>query len=359
MSDSLQWIEPGRRFGFDDLVFWRRRGEAPFEAVAAGIDTIVVGPHASAAFPAELRPFISPGLTRRKQFDFSDVMTASLGRRWAEADPHVVYIENPLSRVVLDPNRARPADPIGALREFYARLARQRAGETTSFSGVDVIRPITFGGEDVIVEPADESGWRALGAALAVAAANGFDAYRGCCDRVLATVLAARRTGAPLRLISLHDTMNTKMRPDGAIVVERPESDRLPRWVNFGNKGDAQGEAEADPLTIGAAEMRRIARAWADAFGLDEARRATEITLNRPYKGAFESVHYGARLSALGEPSVGAVQAEFLRETLLGPAATAHLHQPGEDWPAVDAPHIGRIATALAVAGAELRQSAR
>jgi hypothetical protein len=107
--------------------------------------------------------------------------------------------------------------------------------------------------------------------------------------------------------------MNTKMRADGAICVERPESDLLPRWVNFGNKGDAQGEAKTDSLTIGAAEMRHIACAWADAFGLNEAQRAAEITLNRPYKGAFDSVHYDARLSALGELNVGAVHVEYNR----------------------------------------------
>jgi len=66
-------------------------------------------------------------------------------------------------------------------------------------------------------------------------------------------------------VIGLHDTMNTKMRADGAIVMERPAADRLPELVNFGNKGDERGDAGSDPLTIRAAEMRRIADAWAQA----------------------------------------------------------------------------------------------
>jgi N-formylglutamate amidohydrolase len=145
------------------------------------------------------------------------------------------------------------------------------------------------------------------------------------------------------------------MRGDGAIVVQRPEADRLPRWANLGNKGDTHGDALDDPLTLDGAELRRIAAAWADAFGLDGAERETDILLNRPYKGAFETVHYGARLRLLAAARVGAVQVEFLRETLLGPAAVATLHEPGDGWPQVDAAHIGAIAAALARAGQALR----
>ena len=39
-----------------------------FKDVASRIDTVVFGPHASAAFPTELKPFISASLSRRKQF---------------------------------------------------------------------------------------------------------------------------------------------------------------------------------------------------------------------------------------------------------------------------------------------------
>lgn len=354
MTSDLLWIDAGRRFGFDDLVF-RHDRQRPFAEAAGAIDTIVLGPHASAALPAELRPFIAPGLTRRKQCDFSDIITASLGRAWVAADPRVVYVENPVSRLVLDPNRAPPADPVAGLREFYQRLARQRAGESVSFGGVDAVRPITFGGEDVLAEPGSPAAWQTLATTLAEVAVRTVTAYRACCDEVLRAVLERRPAHAPLRVFSLHDTMNTKMRADGAIVVERAPADRLPQWANLGNKGDAQGNAQDDPITLEGAELRRIAAAWADGFGLQGAARDEQILLNRPYKGAYETVHYGARLRALGQPRVGAVQVEFLRETLLGPTAVARLHAPGTDWPAVDDAHIAGIAAGLARAGQALR----
>lgn len=109
--------------------------------------------------------------------------TSSLGRAWAAADPGVVFVENPHSRLVLDPNRSPPADVMPGLREFFVRLQRQRAGEKIPFGGIDA-------------------------------------------------VFKARKPGTALRVISLHDIMNTKMRADGAIVVERPAADRLPQLVN-------------------------------------------------------------------------------------------------------------------------------
>ena len=168
-------------------------------------------------------------------------------------------------------------------------------------------------------------------------------------------MLKSRSAGAALYIIGLHDTMNTKMRADGAIVIERPAADRLPELVNFGNKGDERGDAGSDPLTINAGEMRRIADAWARGFGVDAATRAAAITLNRPYQGGFEVGHYGAQLAARKAPRVGAVQVEFLRETLLGPRATAHIQRPGDDWPAVDGPHLDGIVAALIAAGRLLR----
>ena len=161
---GIDWIPAGQQFGFDDLVFWQGKGEAPFSAVAKRIDTIVLGPHASARFPAELRPFVDAGLTRRKQYDYSDVITSSLGRAWAAADPGVVFVESPHSRLAHDPNRAPPADVMSGLREFFARLERQRAGEKVAFGGIDAVRPITFSGETVLRPPADEAEWSALAA---------------------------------------------------------------------------------------------------------------------------------------------------------------------------------------------------
>lgn len=355
MNPAIDWIATGKTFGFDELVFWQGKGRESFDRVASRIDTIVLGPHAGARFPGELQPFINPALTRRKQYDYSDVITSALGRAWAAADPGVVFVENPHSRLVLDPNREPPADVMPGLREFFARLDRQRAGEKVAFGGIDAVRPITFSGETVLRAPRNDADWSALQQALAAARRMGPESYRSACDRVIEAVLQTRKTGAALRVFSLHDTMNTKMRADGAIVVERPVADRLPQLVNFGNKGDGRGEAGNDPLTISAAEMRRIADAWSQGFGMDAAAGPGAITLNCPYKGAFETVHYGAKLAALNNPRVGAVQVEFLRETLLGPAATAMLHQPGGDWPAVDEQHLSTIVSALVAAGTRLR----
>ena len=354
-NSAIDWIPAGQRHGFDDLVFWHDKGSVPFVARAAKIDTIVLGPHAGARFPTELQPFVADGLTRRKQYDFSDVITGPLGRAWAAADPHVVFIECPHARVALDPNRAPPPDPQADLRAFFERLQRQHAGESVSFSGIDAIRPITFSGETVLVPPANEAQWAALTGALASVRALGHDAYRSACDQVIDAVLQARAPDAPLVVVGLHDTMNTKMRADGALVVERPPADRLPTLVNFGNRGDANGDALAQPLTLPGAEMRRIADAWAHAFGIGPSARADAISLNRPYPGGYEVIQYGALLAQSGQPRVGAYQVEFLREALLGPKATAHLHQPGGDWPAVDAAHLAGIVGALVEAGRLLR----
>lgn len=355
MAPPVLWIDDGRRFSFDDIVLWQGRGRQAFAEVARDIDTIILGPHASAHFPGELRAFVSPELTLRKQCDFSDLLTSDLGRAWAAADRHAVFIENPVSRLVLDANRAPPADTLAGLREFYRRLAQQRAGESVGFGGVDAVRPITFGGEAVLLEPTSAAQWEALGRALAAAAERTVAVYRASCDSVLQAVLECRPAGAPLHVFSLHDTMNTRMRSDGAIVLARPQTDRLPRLANLGNRGDAQGEEQNEPLTIAGAELRRIAAGWVEAFGLQGSARASDILLNRPYKGAFETVHYGARLRSLAAQRTGAVQVEFLRETLLGPAAIAQLHAPGDDWPEADAAHIGAIAASLAHAGRLLR----
>jgi len=355
MNSAIDWIPSGQGFGFDDLVFWQGQGDSAFSAVAAHIDTIVLGPHAGARFPAELQAFIDPSLTRRKQYDYSDVITGPLGRAWAAADPGVVFVECPHARVVLDPNRAPPIDAIANLRAFFDRLQRQRAGESIGFGGVDAIRPITFSGETVLRQPSSEAEWAALAAALAAARQQGHDAYRSACDEVVGMVLEKRPKNAELMVVGLHDTMNTKMRADGALVVERPVADRLPELVNFGNKGDARGEFVSEPLSLDAAAMRRVAAAWAQGFRLDAVAQATAITLNHPYPGGYEVGHYGAILSASQRPHVGAFQVEFLREALLGPAATAHQHLPGGDWPAVDEAHLKGVVSALVEAGRLLR----
>lgn len=148
---------PGGSLHSKTWCFWQTAGQQPFEQAAAQIDTIVLGPHASAAFPSELKPFVNPELTQRKQCDFSDVLTSTLGRLWAQCDAHTVFVENPHPRLAGDANRAPRVDPMADLREFFARLARQKNGDKVSFAGIDAIRPLTFSGEPVLLEPQSEA----------------------------------------------------------------------------------------------------------------------------------------------------------------------------------------------------------
>jgi hypothetical protein len=46
---------------------------------------VITGPHASAAFPKEMLPFVDPRFTKRLQFDFTDVSASPVARRWCES----------------------------------------------------------------------------------------------------------------------------------------------------------------------------------------------------------------------------------------------------------------------------------
>ena len=89
----------------------------------------------------DLLPPGDPALTRRKQYDYSDAITSPLGRAWAAADPAVIFVECPHSRVVLDPNRAPPADAMSSLREFFRRLERLRAVGQISTDRISLMSP--------------------------------------------------------------------------------------------------------------------------------------------------------------------------------------------------------------------------
>ena len=351
MTGDLLRHEPGRTFGFTDLVTWHDKPR-PFTDVAASIDTVILGPHASATFPAEFAPFVDPSLDLRRQCDFSDCLTSPLGRLWARADPSVVFVENPFSRLVSDPNRPPPDDPIAGLRQCFERIAQAEAGTLPSLAGVDAIRPITFSGAPVLREPRSEQQWTELTDILRDCIARGPAAYAAITAEVIDQVLAARPS-RPVLVISLHDTMNALMRPDGAIADMRSPSDLLPTWVNFGNRGDTTGNPTGDmPVSLAAPQANRLLRSWQTALRANLA----DFTLNRPYKGAYETQLWGERLTPRGARS-GAIQVEFRREALLTPEAAAHLAEPGSDWPAPDMFHLGRIAVALATAGGAYRAS--
>ena len=379
VDDAPIWLAENRQFGFDDLVHWRGKVHGAdlgdFEHIARRISIVVLGPHASAAFPHELHPFVSPSLTRRKQHDFSDVITGAVGRAWAACDARVVFVEAPHSRVAKDANREHKADLEPALREFFSRLRRQRAGEAgVSFAGVDGVRPISFSGEDVLLEPESDVAWARLIAALNAASRLGFEPYNAAVESVVAAVRAARVAASRVTLIGLHDTSSRKMRPDGAIVVERSAAEQLPALVNFGNLGDFRGEAKSGvkPLMDGAA-MRRVAHAWCSAFGFEHVdahfgepagyARDEVASFNRPYAGGVEVKRWARRLSAEGEEgglpfACDVFQVEFERDALLGDTVAAALREPGGGWPAVDEQHVANVASCLRAATDQLNPQA-
>lgn len=346
---DLMWTHAGRRFGAEDLVHWRRRKDRSLEAAIDDASIVVLGPHASAAFPQELKPFINPDLTLRRQLDYSDWLTGYLGRCWAEASDQVIFIENPHSRVVLDPNRAPSECPMETLKLCFQRL--RDVGPNAPLGGVDFIRPVTFGGWPVLLEPKSAQGWQALEKAWSSAAALGAMEYLRLSAQIV-EACARRCASVQRRLVvfSLHDTMNHKMGPDGAINIERPVADRLPFWVNLGNLGDPDGGALPDSaLSMDTGAARQMASTFLKALTAIEPGAAPEVTLNQPYKGARETQVFGASLAQAGLPSgSGAIQIEFRRESLLGTDATALLMSAGSDWPPIDVVRLQSIAKSLA-----------
>lgn len=367
---SLHWIPRSRQFVFDDIVFWKgkKRGDE-FCNIASRIDTIVLGPHASAAFPEELRPFICQKLTRRKQYDYSDVITGPVGQAWANCDEGVVFVENPHARIAVDPNREHGHDPEPDLRAFFAKLREMRSGRPgVSFVGVDSVRPITFSGEDVLIEPtletitdSDAVSWPSLVGALRQCYALGASVYESAVQQVIGLVTDAR-PGQPLTVIGFHDTNQWKMRNDGALVVERAPSEQLPSFCNFGNQGDFSGNEVPGKMLLGSGPaVREVARCWANAFGVaseqdfmkpKEHAFMEPVSFNRPYPGGYEVCFWAEKLRALGALLF---QVEFDRAVLLGPQAAAVLREPGVDWPDVDEAHITNVASKLHTANNVLR----
>jgi hypothetical protein len=368
---DVDWIPAGTTFGVDDMAWFAGRGERALEDVLPEVDLVVTGPHASAALPEEMAPFVDRRLTRRLQYDFTDVSTSPVARRWAEIDPRVLYIEDPHPRAVRDANRPRPADLLADLREACKRIEVAGPDERPSLTGVDAVRPVTFAYLPVLVPPAEEGGWRALGDALATAGALGVDRYEQIRDELIERVIEAklRRLAAlerrsmsaadwhsaiTLDHLSIHDTMNHTARADGAICVAREPVDRLPNVVALSNRGDPEGEVSVSdeptlraPIavpTLDPARLRSIGRAYAISLGADGE---GDVAYNRPYLGGYETQVVGPRLRHLEPLAVvrtdddparrlrfGSWQNEFLREFLLGPDATAQLAAPGVGWTA-------------------------
>jgi hypothetical protein len=380
------WIPAGTRFTSSDMVFHRDAATGDLADILEGVDLVVTGPHATAAFPAEMQPFVDPTLTRRIQFDFCDISTSPVARRWAELDPRVLYIENPHPRAVRDANRPRPPDLVASLQEAFARLDADPGGRP-SLAGVDAVRPVTFGYLPVLCRPGSGAEWEALGRALATVGSQGIDEYERVRDELVERVIEAklRRLAAidpaqvtptewasatHLDVLSIHDTMNLTARADGAVCVERPPEDRLPNVVALSNRGDEDGDVRPDDdpglrdevsiPSMDPARLRSIGHAYRQAF---DAHAPDDVAFNRPYLGGHETQIFGPRLRQLapravvrrpgGEPRrlhLGAWQNEFLREFLLGPEATAALTAPGDDWTGVPDERATWIASQLVAA---------
>lgn len=391
---GLVWIKKGKSFAFDDIVFYKDKGKKSFEEVAAQIDLIITGPHSTAAIPRELEPFMSQDFSQRKQYDFSDVSTFPIGRKWAELDERVVFIEDPHPRLIFDQNRPRPSDAAAQLTEAFARLAAQTKEKPASMSGVDAIRPVTFGGAEVLKTPAGAEDIQQLTHIILEVAESGSFFYAKTRDQVIETVFEKKgirlatldldnislkdfNSACMLHIHSLHDTMNTKIMPDGAVTVERPPADQMPLLVSLANRGGVRGELrysskgalpDLDTLSMPAAELRKIAASYAACFEIPAEKLEETIWLNRPYFGGLEVQLAGDRvrkLSARGQVlhqtgdllslHVAAFQSEFLREAMMGAKATVQIKTPGVDWPEIDEEHVDQFTRKCAAAHDMLR----
>jgi hypothetical protein len=352
------FLPAGRRFAPSELVFYARAQERTLAEAIAEADLLVSTPHSGSLIPAELAEFLQPGLSPRLQFDFTDMSTSAVARAWAARDPRVIVVENPHPRLVRDPNRERPADLAATLREAFARVRAAGPVNKVDLSGVDAVRPVMFNFMPLLREPADDDGFARMARAFQAAASQGLDVYERTRDDLLeqlveAKLRAARDSGQSRTLIalSLHDTMNHTARPDGAVAVERAPADRLPDLVALSNRGDAEGEPRGtEPVTMHPALIRALADAHRSGFAVADS---AQVQLNQPYLGSREITAYGARFRELADEAaaagltLGAVQAEFLREYLLGEEPAAALMQPGTDWPTVPSWWTDQIAAAL------------
>ena len=368
MTDATPLLIPaGTVFTPDDLIFYFDRDSRTLDEAIAAADVLVSCPHSGAAIPAELSRFLAPEFTRRLQFDFSDQSTSPIVRRWAQIDPRIVYVENPHPRMIRDPNREKPADLRATLGEAFARVEAAGPGVRTDLSGVDAVRPVTFSFYPLLNIPRTEAELNDLADTFSEVATHGLGVYESTRDDLIerfvsAKLAAAARPGSgsgaaggSFTTLSFHDTMNHTTTPDGAVNVDRPEADRLPRVVALSNRGDTNGDPRVDatgelqPVTMQPDRIRSLAEAHRSGFQVEST---DDVALNKPYLGSYEIIKAGARFRELAPAAetvgliLAAVQAEFLREFLLGAANTATLMQPGTGWVTPDAEHVDRIAHA-------------
>lgn len=349
-------IPAGTVFAPEDITFWADRATRSLDDAIAEADLLVSAPHAGAAIPEELASFLAPEFTRRLQFDFTDVSTSAIVRRWAEIDHRIVVVENPHPRMLRDPNRERPADLRATLREAFDRVRAAGPYARVDLSGVDAVRPVTFSFYPLLSVPGSDADVDRIADAFTAVAEQGLRVYETTrdelSDRFVAKSFAEGSTGTPTAFtrLSFHDTMNTTTTVDGAVNVQRAREDRLPAVVALSNRGDHEGEPIGQsPVTMAPEHLRILAQTHRSAFDVADP---ASVALNQPYLGSFEIIDAGARFRTVSAEaaslgvSLGAVQAEFLREFLLGERNTAILQQPGTGWVEPEPEHVDHIAQA-------------
>jgi hypothetical protein len=352
MSTGPVFLPDGHTFSPEDLVFYADPSARSLAQALAEADVLVSCPHSGAAIPGELREYLAPEFTQRLQYDFTDCATSAIVRRWAELDPTIVYVENPHPRMVRDPNRARPDDLAATLTEALHRVREAGPFARVDLTGVDAIRPVTFSFFPLLRVPDSEAGVAELVAAFVDAGSRGVDVYQATRVDLLEQMTELTLTGASrsthLTTLSFHDTMNCTTQRDGAVCVERDPKDRLPAVVALSNRGDHQGDPRpGNTVTMDPARLRLLAEAHRSGF---EVTDPSDVSLNQPYLGSEEIITAGRRFAELDDraaqagATLDAVQAEFLRELLLGAANAAHIASPGTDWPAPDPRHVDLIA---------------
>lgn len=348
---DLDLLPAGRTFTAEEITVYADPGHRSLDQAIAEADVLVSCPHAGARIPEELGPFLSPALTRRLQYDFTDVATDAIVRAWAASDPRIVAVLDPHPRLVRDPNRARPADIAADLSTAIERV-RAGPGQRVDLTGVDAIRPVTFSFLPIIETPVDDAARDRLVRTFVEVGERGLGVYERTRDDLTERFVAAKlRTGGRFTRLSFHDTMNTTARADGAIVVPRKPEDRLPGVVALSNRGGPRGDERDphDPPTMAPERLRALAESHRAGFRVQDP---DDVALNTPYLGSQEIRAAGRRFRELASEAaeamleLDAVQAEFRREFLLGDAATAELHRPGTDWIAEDPAQVRAVADA-------------
>lgn len=358
MTDSAPLLIPaGTVYTAADLTFYADAEHRDLEQAIEEADLLVSCPHSGAAIPEELAPFLDPEFTRRLQFDFSDCSTSAIARRWAELDSRIIYVENPHPRMVRDPNREKPANLRDALGQAFARIAAAGPGVPTDLTGVDAVRPVTFSFYPLLVPPRNGAELQRMAETFDEVATHGLGVYEttrdGLLERMVEVKLGQGASGTlPHRFttLSFHDTMNHTTTPDGAVNIPRNPLDRLPRVVALSNRGDHDGDPRDNSrVTMSPPLLRALGGAHRAGFAVDSP---TDVALNQPYLGSFEIIKAGSRFLELADEAdavgliLSAVQAEFLRELLLGEANTAEIMKPGTGWVEPDPAHVDRLARA-------------